>query len=128
MIHDIMNALTASVTAEFPEVKECRYYKGEFEEGSEWNPVFPVVFINCSSLLPDVESQDGWRQARETFNVFVGIRMEQADQQTFLANFIRFITSLRIDGCIVEASAITLAGYFSGIEAYKIELNVIEEM
>lgn len=50
-------------------------YKGEFEEGSEWNPVFPSCFIQYSGLKPmeALKLTDGsYQKAFIYVNIFVG--------------------------------------------------------
>ncbi len=134
MIHEVINTLIDAVEEKFgaesdaaTKVEECRYYKGEFEEGSQWNPVFPIVMINCSTVTPELTSQQGWLSVKATLGVYVGIKLDEENQQEFFAEFLRWITTLNIDGYDIEVQAGTLTGYFGGVEAYKFDATVVKQ-
>lgn len=128
MIHEIIEKLIKKIKNRFAEVI-CDYYKGEFEEGSEWNPQFPSVFLNCTQLLPGTENPRYWIDSTMTMNIYVGIKLEITEQQNFLDEIIKFVNRLNDDSELNEIyvfrmNSITLKGYFYGIEVYQIELSV----
>jgi hypothetical protein len=123
MIHEAINALIADIKLSFPAVKECRYYKGEFEPEGEWNPIFPAVLINCSSLLPGIEAQASWQSGKIKLNVYVAIKLDIVADQTFFKNFTTYITSLVLGEYQFKALGAFLVGYFSGVEVYRFELE-----
>ncbi|MBW7888388.1 MAG: hypothetical protein H3C35_08520 [Bacteroidetes bacterium] len=127
MIHNAINAVLEAVEERFgAEVKECRYYKGEFEEGSQWNPVFPIVLANCTALTPEQTSQKGWIARKAALGVYVGLQLDDEDQQQFFTEFIEWLTTLFLEGYELEVQAVNLLGYFNGIEAYKFDLTVVQ--
>jgi hypothetical protein len=129
MIHKEVELLRDKIYAAFPELKACAYYKGEFEDGSEWNPVFPSVFVNCSQVLPARESSAKWLTANLILNIYVGVKLEVEDQQNFFNELIKFINNFNEDTSLnkiytFKLNSITLKGYFYNIEAYQLELSV----
>lgn len=133
MIHEVINTMIDAIEENFgseseatTKIKECKYYKGEFEEGSQWNPVFPVAFVNCSAFNPQQTSQNGWIATKASVGVYVGIKLDEKSQQEFFSDFIQWLTTLYADGYEIEVQAGNLVGYFSGIEAYKFDVTVVK--
>lgn len=120
MVHEIIDQIIADVKSAFPEVKEARYYKGEFEPEGEWNPVFPAVLFNCPSVVPASQAQSGWVMANVRINCFVAFKLDE--QKEFFARFLPFITSLQSGGEQLEALTCALHAYINGVEVYRIEL------
>ena len=58
MLKEIFKGLEELVRDKIPTVKVGRY-KGEFEEGADWNPAFPAVLIRVNSLLPTERNMSG---------------------------------------------------------------------
>lgn len=129
MIHRLISALIGKISNEFPAVKECRYYKGEFEPEGEWNPVFPVCLINCDSILPEKTSESKRVSVKTIVNLYIGIKMEVPEHTELLENLILYLNRLNDDEEInydywFMINTVSLVGYFTGVEAYKIELEV----
>lgn len=129
MIQEVISLLIDKIKTRFYELNSCTYYKGEFEDGSEWNPVFPAVFLNASGIQPLTETTNEWIFAKIILNVFVAVKLEVDDQQIFLDSFLKYLNSLYSDLELTaeykfKINTITLKGYFYGIEVYQIEFEV----
>lgn len=131
MIHAALTKIQDKIKTQFPEIKKVDYYKGEFEEGVEWNPIFPVVFTNCTQINPKLA---GSKILTGTLiiNIYTGIKIEDEDQTTLFENLVLFLNSLNEDAglsseFVFEIKLILLQGYFYGIEAYRIELHATKK-
>lgn len=128
MIHTLLNSLEEKIKSNFAIVKEVRYYKGEFEEGSQWNPFFPAVFVNAPLINPGQEGSEKWLKAAMTVNIYTAIKMENAEQTEFFENLILYINNLNSDTDLktqytFEMKPAVLVAYVAGVEAYRIELT-----
>lgn len=128
MIHEAIDAVITKILTDFPEFREVRYYKGEFEEGVDWNPIFPIVLLNCDTFAEGVGTQSGWVTTKLTLNCYVAIQLEDAAQKILFSNFIKTITAFTVGEYQYRASAGTLIGYTHGIEMYRIPLTVEQRM
>lgn len=121
MVHRVIDEIITEIKNAFPEVKEARYYKGEFEPDGEWNPIFPAVLLNCPVISPVTESQRGWLRGAVKINCYVAFKLDE--QRSFFTRFLPFITSLKPDNEHLRAVTCMLHGYFSGVEVYRVELE-----
>lgn len=130
MIHQAINLSIENLQSKFPDVKEIRLYKGEFEDGVDWEPVFPCLLVNSPLLAEgNTDSERGNVNCFQTLNVFAGINAEDEAQQDFLADAIQFLNTLNTVDELADLGSwklksVNLVGYFKGIEAYRIELSV----
>lgn len=127
MIHTLLNSLKEKIKSNFTIVKEVGYYKGEFEEGSQWNPIFPSVFVNAPLINPGQEGSEKWLKAAMTVNVYAAFRMETPEQTEFFEALLLYINNLNDDTDLktqytFEMKPAVLVAYVAGVEAYRIEL------
>lgn len=129
MIHPLLNSLQEKTKAKFAKLKDVGYYKGEFEEGSQWNPTFPIVFFNAPFINPGLAGSEKWLKADVTINAYIGFKMENQEQTELFAEFLLWLNNLNDDADLkkeytFDLKPATLQAYVAGVEAYKIELSV----
>ncbi|MDI6804933.1 MAG: hypothetical protein QME58_14025 [Bacteroidota bacterium] len=131
-LDQILGAIQAAVGSE---VKELGSYSGQFEEGGEWNPLFPAVFASIVKAEPIIETDTIIIGFSITANIYVGIKNNISSNRAFLDNILNIMDGFGISfptsvpGVVkFSTEAVFLHGYFFGIDVYRIEVNIIKQL
>lgn len=120
-----------------PILSRVQRYKGELEEGSQWNPTFPIAFVQFAGYRPEAEATDGqWLSERLYFRLYIGDRNASSpDGLDALEAVIDFFNSKDIQITLNEGNKQTfkvkiakeggdLYGYIVGVDAYVLLIEV----
>lgn len=126
MIKEIRDALIDTISMQAGLNTPCFPYRGEFEEGAEWNPVLPAVFVQCTDLEPKNftaggssgvmeygvslycgDKEDSTLLAESLFDYFDGVQLSAGDNRWF-------VTAVKAE----------LIGYIKSVEIHKILLRI----
>lgn len=135
MLKELLNKIEDTIKTQMPTVKVGRY-KGEFEEGSDWNPTFPIVLQRLNNYSPiqkntmnrvtaaetgitlyvadkDINSSKGLDTLEDVLDCFDGeVLSLESNGATYTVN-----VSIHDDGC-------KLYGYIKGVEIYTVQISV----
>lgn len=99
-------------------------YKGEFEEGADWNPIFPACFIRLTGVRPELIGSSGEvLKHRVSFVLYIADKDRDEPLVLELIDAVAGITD--IDENPVFLNSISWGGYARGVEVYQIEVDLI---
>ena len=120
-----------TLKADYPLIKIGRY-KGEFEDGSEWSPVFPCVFQRLNNYTPLAKGMQ-----REVLDAVTGITLYVADKDInsskgldLLEDVIELFNGVTLQTPGFTATAyirdegMELFGYMKGVEVYILQIAI----
>ena len=128
MIKEIIDSLIAQLPKSVDTVKTADRYRGEFEENSEWNPVFPSVFFQVNEFKPEGLMSDGRTVKKRVFlTVYCANEYEAAELAESVYDFLDGIAVMDESGVYRNMSCTggKLHGWFQRVEVYKIEVTII---
>lgn len=135
MLKELLNKIEEELKAQLPTVKVGRY-KGEFEEGTDWSPVFPVIFFRLNDYVPTNKSTGGKVLSADT-----GITLYVADKDINSSKGLDTIEDAIgcFDGVVfkflsnnatvtvnvsIHDEGFKLYGYIKGVEVYTLQILV----
>ena len=126
MIKEVIDVLIAGMPASVSAIKKADRYRGEFEEGSDWNPTFPIVLFRVEELKTDTLLADGV-YARKTLEgtVYCGNDYEAAELMESVVDYLNG-TMIELDNInySVSTDGGSLHGWFGRVEVYKVGFTV----
>jgi hypothetical protein len=126
MLKELRNDLISFISS-IPGVNRCTKYRGELEEGSEWNPVFPSSFVNFTAVTPLSHSADSRMIGRNRFaaEIYVADRHDCADLTETITNELD-ATEITLGENIyqVKLIEISLLGYVRSVEIWKLKIEL----
>lgn len=135
MIKDIFTQLKTDITAGVASLEMVEQYRGEFEEGTDWNPRASACFLQLTGYKPFVKHSDGSSgKAMTTFKIYAGANLKQDKNAMDVTEAV--ITLLDGAKLTIESSGKTYTmsimaegmefiSYNKGFEAYAFYLSVI---
>ena len=126
MIKEIRDALINTISMETGLGIPCFRYRGELEEGSEWNPVLPAVFVQVTDFEPKSIIADG---SSATLEYGVMLIMGAKDDSSMLAETLfDYFDGVELsdgdDSWSVSAVKAELLGYVKCVEIHKVFLRI----
>lgn len=107
---------------------KVHYYNGEFEPETDWNPLFPAVFVSLESVMPNQIATGLTASFQQTINVYCGIKFSDTNQKHFFDFLVTAINTINdeqeANGFTSEISSIVLYGFVKGVQVYKITVMV----
>lgn len=133
MIHQLLISVQEKIKNEFTLLKEVDYYKGYFEEGAEWTPVFPCFYNNVMQLNPGRPGSNKLLTTEMLMSCYIGIKIENEEQADLFESIVKYLNELnKVDelktSYTFDMKAGILIGYFNKVEAYKIDIAVSKKL
>lgn len=120
---DVFDKLTTLLTG-LNIFKVISRYKGEFEEGADWNPIFPACYIRLTGVRPElIGSQGEVLKHRVSFSIYIADA--DRDEPAVLELIDAVAGIAEIDQNPVFLGNISWGGYAKGVEMYIIELETV---
>jgi len=99
-------------------------YKGEFDEGTDWNPVWPACYVRLTNIKPEsISSGREVLKYRVSFTLYVA--NQDRDGLTILDLIEKVSRIITVDNRPIILVDISWAGYIKGTEIYTIEYKMI---
>lgn len=111
---------------ETPEGPETGEYRGEFDEGGEWNPKFPCGLIDIVGMKPELRDTSGEVMKKRYSAVIYAA--DERDSFELAEDIFNNLNGARIEYLgewgVIESDRIELLGWRGRIKVVQIYLNV----
>jgi len=138
MLLELFTTLLEDIQTAVPEFKRVDRYKFEFEQGTDWDPEYPICFMRYDGIKPNprtVIADGSYTKAYIYLTLFIGdedinspVVLDKVEkvQSLFVNSFITIpVESVdRKFNITLSENGTELHGYVKGVEVYRVGLKI----